>query len=142
MTKPDPHEWETPPEVFKEWNDLYNFTLDVAASNTNAKCGNYFTKENNGLSQSWREERCWMNPPYDRTLGEWVKKAYTESKDSNAVVVCLLPARTDTAWWHDYCLQGEIKFIRRRLKFSDWAFEAPFASAVVIFDFQSKNKAG
>jgi len=73
-----------------------------------------------------------MNPPYGREIGKWVKKAY-ESAQSGATVVCLVPARTDTAWWHDYCAKGEIRFVRGRLKFGGSKNSAPFPSAVVIF---------
>jgi site-specific DNA-methyltransferase (adenine-specific) len=74
-----------------------------------------------------------MNPPYGREIGQWVKKAYNESRNG-ATVVCLLPARTDTAWWHDYVLpMATVTFIRGRLKFGDSKNSAPFPSAVAVF---------
>ena len=76
---------------------------------------------------------CWMNPPYGRAIAKWVKKAFDTAAQGNGTVVCLLPARTDTAWWHDYCMQGEITFVRGRLKFGDGPNSAPFPSAVVVF---------
>jgi phage N-6-adenine-methyltransferase len=123
--------WFTPQVFFNKYNDIYNFTLDVCAIHENAKCSNYFTPEIDGLKQDWNGV-CWMNPPYGRTIKHWVKKAY-ESSLNGAIVVCLLPARTDTAWWHDYVMNGEIEFIRGRLKFGDSKNSAPFPSAVVVF---------
>jgi phage N-6-adenine-methyltransferase len=124
-------EWETPLPFFQTLNEHYHFTLDVCATPHNAKCAAYFTKEQNGLTKEWRG-RCWMNPPYGREIGAWVKKAY-ESACKGALVVCLLPARTDTAWWHDYCMKGKITFIRGRLKFGGSQNAAPFPSAVIVF---------
>jgi len=124
-------EWETPQDLFDSLNKVYNFDLDVCATSENAKCDKYFTKEQNGLNQEWRGG-CWMNPPYGREIGKWVKKAYESSK-TGATVVCLLPARTDTAWWWDYCMKGEISFIRGRLKFGGSKNSAPFPSAIVVF---------
>lgn len=124
-------EWETPLSFFKTLDDKYHFTLDVCATDRNAKCKRFFTKEQDGLAQKW-DGVCWMNPPYGREIGNWVKKAY-ESAASGATVVCLIPARTDTAWWHEYCMKGEITFIRGRLKFGGCKNCAPFPSAIVVF---------
>ena len=123
--------WSTPQSFFDKYNAMYNFTLDVCATNDNAKCSTYFTKEQNGLSKDWIGI-CWMNPPYGRDIKHWIKKAY-ESSLNGATVVCLLPARTDTSWWHDYCMKGTIEFIRGRLKFGDSKNSAPFPSMIVIF---------
>lgn len=123
--------WATPQLFFDRYNDVYGFTLDVCALKENAKCSSYFTKEQDGLKQEWCGI-CWMNPPYGRAIKDWVKKAY-ESSLNGATVVCLLPARTDTAWWHDYCMKGQIEFIRGRLKFGDAKNSAPFPSAIVVF---------
>ena len=123
--------WYTPQDFFNKYNDKYNFTLDVCATHENAKCKNYFTEEVDGLSQQW-EGVCWMNPPYGRTIKQWMKKAY-ESSLNGTTVVCLVPARTDTNWWHEYAMKGEIAFIRGRLKFGGSKNSAPFPSAVVIF---------
>ncbi len=84
-----------------------------------------------GLALTWLGT-CWMNPPYGRKIGQWVRKAY-ESSLLGATVVCLLPARTDTAWWHDYVVKGEIRFLRGRLKFGGQKNSAPFPSAVVVY---------
>jgi phage N-6-adenine-methyltransferase len=126
--------WATPQAFFDKYNEIYKFDTDVCAIAENAKCQKYFTPEENGLSQEWTG-KCWMNPPYGREIKKWVKKAYESSLDG-ATVVCLLPARTDTAWWHDYCINGKIEFIRGRLKFGNAKTSAPFPSAVVTF----KNK--
>lgn len=123
--------WETPKWLFDQLNDIYRFTLDVCAVPENAKCERFFTPEQDGLAQEWTGT-CWMNPPYGREIGKWVKKAY-ESAQKGATVVCLLPARTDTSWWHDYCMKGEITFLRGRLKFGQAKNSAPFPSAIVVF---------
>lgn len=124
-------EWATPQEFFDALNAEFGFELDVCATPENAKCPKYFTKEDDGLSQTWSGV-CWMNPPYGRQIATWVKKAY-ESAQNGATVVCLLPSRTDTARWHDYCMKGEMRFIRGRLKFGGSKWNAPFPNAVVIF---------
>lgn len=125
-------EWATPEAFFKRFNDEFNFDVDVCATAQNAKCLRYYTKETDGLAQSWAGDKCWMNPPYGREIGKWVKKAYESSKQG-AVVVCLLPARTDTQWWHDYCMNAELRFVRGRLKFGGATNSAPFPSVVVVF---------
>lgn len=123
--------WSTPQEFFDKYNQLYDFEIDVCASKENAKCTKFYTKEDDGLSKEWTG-KCWMNPPYGRTIKQWMKKAY-ESSLNGATVVCLVPARTDTAWWHDYAVKGQIEFIRGRLKFGGNKNSAPFPSAVVVF---------
>ena len=124
--------WATPQDFFDKYNNIYQFETDVCASPENAKCAKYYTKEQNGLAQEWTG-KCWMNPPYGREIKEWMKKAY-ESSLNGATVVCLVPARTDTAWWHDYSVKGNIEFIRGRLKFGGSKNSAPFPSAVVVFN--------
>ena len=123
--------WYTPQDFFKKYDDVYKFETDVCATDDNAKCAKYYTEEMDGLSQEWRGV-CWMNPPYGRTIGKWMKKAY-ESSLEGATVVCLVPARTDTNWWHDYAMKGDIEFIKGRLKFGGSKNSAPFPSAVVVF---------
>jgi phage N-6-adenine-methyltransferase len=123
--------WSTPQDLFDKLYAKYNFTCDVCATPENAKCANYFTIDQDGLKQNWGG-CCWMNPPYGREIGKWMKKAY-ESSLVGATVVCLVPARTDTAWWHDYAMKGEIEFLRGRLKFGGHKNSAPFPSAIVIF---------
>ena len=123
--------WETPQALFDKLNDEFHFGLDVCASLDNAKCKKFYTKEQDGLNQEWTGV-CWMNPPYGKEIGKWLKKAY-ESSINGATVVCLIPARTDTAWWHNYVMKGKIRFIRGRLKFGNSKNSAPFPSAIVVF---------
>ena len=123
--------WATPVWFFEYYNNIFRFDLDVCASAENAKCEIFYTEEDDGLSQEWGGN-CWMNPPYGREIIHWMRKAY-ESSLSGATVVCLVPARTDTKWWHEYAMKGDIEFIRGRLKFGDAKNSAPFPSAVVIF---------
>lgn len=126
-------EWGTPQELFNRLNKEFNFTLDVCASEENAKCPKYYTKEEDALKKEWGGV-IWMNPPYGRRIGIWVKKAKETARQGKATVVCLLPARTDTAWWHDYAMKAnEIRLIRGRLKFGDGKGSAPFPSAIVVF---------
>lgn len=124
--------WETPKAFFDKYNALYGFTLDVCATAQNAKCTKFFTEADNGLRQPW-SGTCWMNPPYGRTIGFWMRKAYDSFREG-ATVVCLVPARTDTNWWHDYAMRGRIEFIKGRLKFGGHRNSAPFPSAVVVYD--------
>lgn len=128
--------WATPQDFFDKMNQEFSFETDVCALPENAKCSRYFTPEQDGLSQEWLGI-CWMNPPYGRTISQWMKKAY-ESAQGGATVVCLVPARTDTAWWHDYAAKGEVRFIRGRLKFGNSKNSAPFPSAIVIFRSATK----
>lgn len=123
--------WETPQSVFDQLNAEFRFECDVCAIPENAKCSRYFTPEQNGLAQEWKGS-CWMNPPYGRVIFQWMRKAYESSK-FGATVVCLIPARTDTLWWHTYAMKGEIRFVRGRLKFGGQQNSAPFPSAIVIF---------
>ena len=127
--------WETPQQLFDELNAEFNFTLDVCANDENHKCERYYTKETNGLSQPWYGN-VWCNPPYGREIGEWVKKAYESSFHNNGVIVMLLPARTDTKWFHKYIYNQpnvETRFIKGRLKFGNSKNSAPFPSMIVVF---------
>jgi len=121
--------WETPQWLFDELNDEFHFDLDCCAVPENAKCKRYFTPEQDGLAQEWTGT-VWCNPPYGREIGKWCKKA----SESACTVVMLVPARTDTKWFHDYCYgMAEIRFLRGRLKFGDAKNSAPFPSMVVIW---------
>lgn len=125
-------EWETPLPLFAELDRLFGgFTLDPCATWQNAKCACFFTREQDGLRQPWNG-KVFMNPPYGREIGQWVKKAW-EASLSGALVVCLLPARVDTRWWHDYACHGHIYFLRGRLRFGPAQNSAPFPSAIVTF---------
>lgn len=124
-------EWSTPQWLFDELHREFRFTLDVCATKLNAKCHAFL--DDWGLQVSWRSETCWMNPPYGRAIGRWIAKAWAAAQDG-ATVVCLLPSRTDTAWWHDYVMKAcEIRFIKGRLHFSGAKWSAPFPSAIVVF---------
>lgn len=124
-------EWSTPQDTFDALNKEFGLTLDVCATKENAKCPEFYDKTDDGLSRSWRGGRCWMNPPYGREIGKWVEKAATGAA---SVVVALLPARTDTRWWHEWIQdKAEVRFIKGRLKFGGHKNSAPFPSAVVIF---------
>ncbi|WP_077700309.1 phage N-6-adenine-methyltransferase [Staphylococcus hominis] len=128
------NEWSTPQNLFDELNDEFNFTLDPCATDKNAKCSKYFTIEDDGLSKDWSNEVVFMNPPYGREIKKWIKKAYEESLNG-ATVVCLIPARTDTTYWHDFIFDkaDDIRFLRGRLKFGNSKNNAPFPSAIVVY---------
>lgn len=124
-------QWETPQGVFDELQAEFELEVDVCALPENTKLAVFFDPEKDGLSQNWSGKRCWMNPPYGREIGKWVEKAATGGAE---IVVALLPARTDTRWWHDYIQdKTEVRFIRGRLKFGGSKNSAPFPSAIVIF---------
>ena len=124
--------WETPQDFFDKLNAEFEFKTDVCATADNAKCENYYTPEQDGLKQEW-QGNCWMNPPYGREIGTWMGKAYNSARKNGATVVCLVPARTDTKWWHTYGVRGEITYLKGRLKFGDGKNAAPFPSAVIVF---------
>lgn len=127
--------WATPQWLFDDFNAEFGFTLDACALPSNAKCAKYFTPEVDGLAQDWGGEVVWCNPPYGREIGKWVKKCAEESKKNNTTVVALLPARTDTQWFHEYIYhKAEVVFLRGRLKFGDAKNSAPFPSMIVIFN--------
>ena len=127
-------EWYTPLDFYEQLDEEFHFNLDPCATDENHKCEKYFTKETDGLLQKWGGWRVFCNPPYGRVIGEWVKKAYQESKQPNTLVVMLLPARTDTRWFHDYIYgKAEIRFVKGRLRFGGCDNPAPFPSMIVVF---------
>ena len=128
------NEWSTPQDFFDELDKEFNFTLDPCSTSENAKCAKYFTVEDDGLKQDWSNDVVFMNPPYGREIKHWIKKAYEESLNG-ATVVCLIPSRTDTIYWHDYIFgkADDIRFVRGRLKFGGSKNSAPFPSAVIIY---------
>ena len=143
-------EWETPQELFDELDREFNFTLDPCATDENHKCRKYFTIKDDGLSKDWSNDIVFMNLPYGRQIKNWIKKAYEESL-RGAVVVCLIPARTDTNYWHKFIFnKAEVRFLKGRIKFQNrllpsWKKDgthktssAPFPSAIVIFG-ENKN---
>ena len=129
-------QWATPQDFFDKLNDEFHFTLDPCADETNHKCEKYFTKEDDGLIQCWRGETVFCNPPYGREIGNWVKRCYMHSVVDCGIAVMLIPARTDTKWFHEYIYNKpnvEIRFIKGRLKFGGSKNSAPFPSMVVVF---------
>lgn len=128
-------EWATPQELFDHYDRIFNFTLDPCSTHGNAKCAMHYTKEEDGLSKPWTGS-VWMNPPYGKEIPKWVRKAY-ESAQEGATVVCLLPARTDTRWFHEWCVKGELTFLKGRLKFLNpeqaKPQPAPFPSMICVF---------
>lgn len=132
------NEWATPAELFEPLNDEFRFDLDVCASAENAKCDRYFTSADNGLWQTWAPARCWMNPPYGTEAQDWVAKAAKEAA-AGALVVGLISARTDTAWFHRWVIghRAELRFVRGRVRFELPGREpngrSPFPSLVVIW---------
>ena len=125
-------DWATPQYLFDKLNAIFHFTLDVCASKDNAKCAKYFTKEQDGLRQDWGGDVIWCNPPYGREIGNWVQKCSMHK----GVAVMLVPARTDTKWWHNWINgnpDAHIYFLKGRLKFGDGKNSAPFPSAIVVF---------
>lgn len=130
----DRNTWETPQPFFDALHAEFNFEIDLCALPCNAKVPRFICPEQNALDEEWTG-RCWLNPPYGKGIEAWIKKAF-EASQNGALVVCLIPARTETAWWHDYVMKGEVRFIRGRLWFKqpDGKTGRPrFGSAVVIF---------
>ena len=123
-------EWETPHEFFDRLNEEFHFTLDVCATDQNAKCGKYYTKMQDGLQQDWTGETVWCNPPYGRQIGKWCRKCY----EFGGTAVMLLPARTDTKWFHNWVYgKAELRFVKGRLRFNGTLWNAPFPSVVAIY---------
>lgn len=131
--KSSDREWETPDSLFLPLQKEFNIKIDVCASEKNAKCKRYIDRKTNSLSVRWGPDTCWMNPPYGRGIEKWVRRAHEESL-KGVTVVALLPARTDTTWFHNY-IHGkhEVRFIKGRIKFVDAKSSAPFPSMIVIF---------
>ena len=126
--------WYTPQDFFNSLNNEFKFTLDPCCSVETAKCSKFYTEKEDGLIQDWQGETVFCNPPYGKKIKDWVKKCYFESKKPLTTVVMLIPARTDTSYFHDFIYnKSEIRFIRGRLKFGDSKNGAPFPSMVVIY---------
>ena len=137
------NEWETPKDLFEKLNNEFKFTLDPCCTFLNKTCENYFTKEDNGLTKGWGGNVAFVNPPYGREIGKWVKKCHDES-NGGTLCVMLIPSRTDTKWFHEYILgKAEIRFLKGRLKFINKLLPsyvengklspAPFPSMIVVF---------
>ena len=129
------HDWETPLDFFKALDNEFHFTLDPCCLPATAKCRKFYTPAEDGLSKDWQGETVFCNPPYGRVIYHWVKKCYLEGKKDNTTVVLLIPARTDTRYFHEFIYKKakEIRFIRGRLRFGRARCGAPFPSMVVVF---------
>ena len=127
--------WATPQWFFDELNEEFHFTLDPCALPSNAKCAKYYTPTDNGLLQDWGGETVFCNPPYGKVISQWMHKCSEEATKPNTTVVALVPARTDTRWFHQYIYDKakQIRFVKGRLKFGNEKNAAPFPSMVVIF---------
>ena len=126
--------WATPQDWFNYLHLEFKFTLDPCCTHANAKCPRHFTPAEDGLAQSWADERVFLNPPYGRELPKWLKKAYEAARDHGALVVGFVPARVDTEWWHRYAAKAsEVRFPIGRVKFGNAEAGAPFPVAIVIF---------
>lgn len=131
--------WATPQDFFDNLNEEFHFTLDPCANEENHKCDLFFTKEQDGLTKDWGGHVVFCNPPYGKKIADWVRYAYEQSQKQNTTVVMLIPARTDTRYFHDYIYgKAEIRFIKGRLKFGDATTAAPFPSMVVIYRKSSR----
>lgn len=131
--------WGTPQDLFDSLDYVFNFTLDPCSGPTNYKVDKHYTKEDDGLSKDWGGNKVFCNPPYGRqTTGLWIKKCFDESQKPGTIVVVLVPARTDTKWFHEYVYKSnaELFFIKGRLKFGDSKDAAPFPSMLIIFGLQ------
>lgn len=127
-------EWSTPQDLFDKLNEEFHFDLDVCANESNHKCALYYDRKQDGLKMPWKGHIVWCNPPYGREIGKWVKKACLEHCAHDTTIVMLLPARTDTRWFHDYVLGwSTIRFLQGRLKFGDCKNSAPFPSMLAIY---------
>lgn len=129
------NEWATPIALFRELDAEFRFDLDPCSTHENAKCADYYTIEDDGLTKNWGGRRVFCNPPYGREIRKWVRKCYTEAQKPNTLVVMLIPARTDTSYFHDYIYHKakEIRFLRGRLHFNESKQGAPFPSMIVVF---------
>lgn len=129
-------EYSTPIDFYNRLNNIYRFTLDPASTKENAKCQRYYTIKEDGLNKTWGYENVFLNPPYSQNY-KWIQKAYEEAKFNNATVAVLIPSRTDTKYFHDFCLDKEVVsdmfFVKGRLKFNESKNTAPFPSVVVVF---------
>jgi site-specific DNA-methyltransferase (adenine-specific) len=130
-------EYPTPGNFFSRLNNIFHFELDVCATHKNAKCPRYFTKQQNGLKQRWNDAATvWMNPPYGKGLCNWMQKAYEESRNG-CVIVCLVPVRSDTKWWHHWVEgKAQVFYVKGRLRFDGADYPAPFPSAIVIYGLE------
>lgn len=136
-------DWATPWNLFNVLNEEFNFALDAAASAENAKCSPYLTEDDDAFTVCWSDligtRAVWLNPPYGREIGDWIEKAYIESK-KGCTVVCLVFCRSDTKWWHQWAMKAaEVRLIPGRVTFEGAQASAPAPSCVLVFD-ESRRK--
>ena len=130
--------WETPEEIlYPLVKEFGPFELDAAADAQNAKAPKFFSLEDSAFQHRWTG-LVWLNPPYGKGIGDWIQKAYLSSIEDGATVVCLVPARTDTAWWRDWVMgKAEVRFLRGRVRFKTpkglRMSAAPFPSALLVY---------
>jgi phage N-6-adenine-methyltransferase len=130
--------WATPKDLWNQLNEVHRFDVDAAASQSNHLCAKWYGLDHedesrrDGLAVQWDGDSVWINPPYGRVIKDWTQAALDHYRQG-ANVVMLLPARTDTRWFHDHCKQGNIEFIKGRLKFGGSTTPAPFPSMLVRF---------
>ena len=133
-------EWATPRAFFAALDAEFHFDLDPCSNARNAKCKDFYTIKDDGLTKNWGGRRVFCNPPYGREISKWVRKCWEESRKPDTLVVMLIPARTDTAYFHDYIYhKAELRFIRGRLHFNEAPQGAPFPSMVIIFKGYQEN---
>lgn len=137
----DNQDWETPIDLFEMLNSEFHFDFDLSASKENTKCRKFFSKEDDALSKDWNGV-CWLNPPYGsnsiNSLKNWVRKSFEETRKEGCVVVMLIPARTNTEWWHRYCMKAkEVRLIKGRPKFKGNIHGLPQPLAIIVFDKKS-----
>ena len=134
------NEWNTPDDLYNKLNNEFNFTLDPCTNGENNKCEKFYTEKENGLIKDWSKDIVFMNPPYGRQISQWIEKAYNESLKGSKVV-CLIPSRTDTKYWHNFIFNkaSEVRFIKGRLKFGNSKNSAPFPSAIIVYDNNYKK---
>jgi site-specific DNA-methyltransferase (adenine-specific) len=125
-------DWRTPKWLFDQLDSEFHFNVDLCADDENHLCEEYYTIERDGMSADLTGKRVFCNPPYGRTnTARWIEKCAESGAD---VAVMLIPARTDTAAFHEYIYgKAEVRFLRGRLRFSGSAHDAPFPSMLVIF---------
>lgn len=130
-------EWSTPQDLFDRLNEEFHFDLDVCANESNHKCPLYYDRKQDGLKMTWNGHIVWCNPPYGKEIAKWVEKAYSEHETHGTTIVMLLPARTDTKWFHSYVLgRADIRFLKGRLRFGGCKNPAPFPSMLAIYNIK------
>ncbi len=135
-------DWTTPQKMWDCLHVEFNFTIDLAADASNTKCADFYSADCTALEATWHGSG-WLNPPYGAKAGklsDWVKKAYYETRKEHCCVVMLIPARTNTRWFHDYCMKAaELRFLKGRPKFGDAKHGLPQPLVLVVFKANSNN---